>query len=48
MSGLLASIVQAVGILVVAFGVGLYSAPAGVIVCGLGIVAFGLAAERSN
>lgn len=48
MTRLLPSIVQALGILTVAVGVGLYSLPAGVIVSGLGIIAFGLAAERSR
>lgn len=40
------SVLQAVGILTVAVGVGLWSLPAGLVVVGLGLLAFGLAAER--
>ena len=40
------SITQAVGILTVAFGVGMWSVPAGIVVVGMGLLAFGLAAER--
>ena len=40
------SVLQAVGILTVAVGVGLWSVPAGFVVVGLGLLAFGLAAER--
>jgi hypothetical protein len=40
------SLLQAIGILTVAVGVGIWSLPAGVVVVGLGLLAFGLAAER--
>jgi len=40
------SLLQAIGILTVAVGVGFWSLPAGVVVVGLGLLAFGLAAER--
>lgn len=40
------SVLQAMGILTVAVGVGLWSLPAGLVVVGLGLLAFGLAAER--
>lgn len=43
---MLATVLQAVGIAVVSFGVGLWFPPAGVIVAGVGIVLFGLALER--
>ena len=42
----LASAVQAVGILLVAAGAALWSLPVGVIVLGVGVLAFGLAMER--
>lgn len=40
------SLLQAVGILTVAFGIGLWSVPGGVVTVGVGLLAFGLAAER--
>jgi hypothetical protein len=43
---MIASLLQAIGILTVAVGVGIWSTPAGVVVVGLGLLAFGLAAER--
>jgi hypothetical protein len=45
---LIATIFQAVGITVVAVGVGMAWLPAGVIVGGVGLVLFGLALERSK
>jgi hypothetical protein len=41
-----ATILQAAGVAVVALGVGLWFAPAGVIAAGVGLVLFGLALER--
>lgn len=43
-----ATIVEAVGILTIAVGIALYSPPAGVIAAGVGLLAFGLAAERNG
>jgi hypothetical protein len=45
---LLATIIQAIGIAVVALGVGLTYPPAGVVVAGIGMILFGLAFERSK
>lgn len=45
---MIATIFQAVGIAVVSVGVGMAWLPAGVIVCGVGLVLFGLALERSK
>lgn len=41
-----ASLLQAAGILLVAFGAGLFALPLGFVVGGLGVLAFGLALER--
>jgi hypothetical protein len=43
---MMASVVQAVGILLVAAGVALWSPAAGLVVVGAGTLAFGLALER--
>lgn len=43
---MLATVLQAVGVAVVSVGVGLWFAPAGVVVAGVGCVLFGLALER--
>mgnify|MGYP000288142415 CR=1 FL=1 len=43
-----ATIVEAVGILTIAAGIALYSPPAGLIAAGIGLLAFGLAAERNG
>jgi len=42
----LGSIVQAVGILLVAAGAAMWSVPVGVVLLGVGVLAFGLAMER--
>lgn len=42
------TVLQAVGLAVVALGVGLFSFPAGVIVAGVSLVLFGVALERSK
>ena len=42
----LGSIVQAVGILLVAAGTAMWSVPVGVVLLGVGVLAFGLAMER--
>ena len=42
----LASYIQAVGILIVAAGAALWSLPVGVVLLGVGVLAFGLAMER--
>lgn len=43
---LLATILQASGIAVIAFGVSLIYVPAGLVIAGLGVLLFGLATER--
>jgi hypothetical protein len=43
---MLATVLQAVGMTVVAIGVGLWFPPAGIVVAGIGFVLFGLALER--
>jgi hypothetical protein len=45
---LLPTILQAIGITVIAFAVSLIYIPAGLIVAGTGVLLFGLAWERSN
>jgi hypothetical protein len=44
----LASVVQAVGILLAAAGVAMVAPWAGVVIAGVGVTAFGLAMERSR
>ena len=41
-----AALLQAAGILLVAFGAGLFAVPLGFVIGGLGMLAFGLALER--
>jgi len=45
---MMASILQAAGILVVAVGLWMVTPAAGVVAVGVGLLAFGLAAERSS
>jgi uncharacterized membrane protein len=45
---LLPTILQALGIATIAFGVSLIFVPAGLIIAGSGILLFGLAWERKN
>lgn len=45
---MLATIFQATGIALIAFGVGLFYPPAGVVVLGIGVVLFGIAMERGK
>lgn len=45
---MLATILQATGITVIAFGVGLWFLPAGIVVLGAGAVLFGIAMERGK
>jgi hypothetical protein len=43
-----ATILQALGILTIALGTGILFPPAGVILLGIGLLAFGIAAERGK
>ena len=43
-----ATILQALGILTIAIGTGILFPPAGVILLGVGLLAFGIAAERGK
>jgi hypothetical protein len=45
---MLATILQAVGVAVVALGIGLIFPPAGVVALGVGAVLFGMAIERGK
>lgn len=44
----MAALIQVLGFAVIAFGAGLIYVPAGFIMAGLGIAAFGLAMERGD
>jgi hypothetical protein len=44
----IATVLQAIGIAAVAFGVGIFSIPGGIITAGAGAVLFGLAIERGE
>jgi hypothetical protein len=43
-----AVILEAAGIIAIAVGIAFYSPPAGIIAAGVGLLAFGLAAERNG
>lgn len=45
---MVATIFQAVGLAIVSLGVGLWSVPAGLVVAGLGVLAFGLALDKAG
>lgn len=45
---MIATILEAVGLVIVSLGVALWSVPAGLVVAGLGVVAFGLALEKAG
>jgi hypothetical protein len=45
---LISSIIQAIGLLVISFGIGLIYVPAGITVLGISLVLTGLALERGK